>query len=177
MGDARVQMERLKNDRYGMIFVDAFSSDSIPVHLLTREALRLYFDRLEPDGILILHISNRYLKLGPVVAKLAEDAGLTAWLGEDSENKRLDKAGSNWVVVARRAEHLAALPKVIRTPTYWDDDPDALENGRRLQGVGAVGGAVLPPLVHRRWVEMEAKPLDPLWEDDYSNLLKIMTWR
>src|SRR5207244_1254014 len=60
MGDARVQLERNKTERYGMIFVDAFSSDSIPVHLLTRQGVKLYFDRLTPDGVLILHISNRY---------------------------------------------------------------------------------------------------------------------
>ena len=82
LGDARIRMEAVRRDRpeerYDVILVDAFTSDAIPVHLLTREALRLYFDMLGPRGILALHISNRYLRLEPVVANLAEDARLRA---------------------------------------------------------------------------------------------------
>jgi spermidine synthase len=80
MGDARLRLEAVRRERpaerYDLILVDAFSSDAIPVHLLTREALRLYLDALEPHGILALHISNRYLRLEPVVAALAADARL-----------------------------------------------------------------------------------------------------
>src|SRR5262249_2248470 len=80
MGDARLRLDAVRRERpaetYDLIVVDAFPSDAIPVHLLTREALRLYFDALKPDGVLALHISNRYLRLEPVVAGLAEDAGV-----------------------------------------------------------------------------------------------------
>ena len=69
-----VKRER-PGERYDLIVVDAFTSDAIPVHLLTREALQLYLDMLAPGGVLALHISNRYLDLEPVVANLAEDAG------------------------------------------------------------------------------------------------------
>jgi hypothetical protein len=64
--------------RYDVLVVDTFSSDSVPVHLLTREALALYFARLKPGGVVVFHISNRYLDLAPVVARLAADAGAPA---------------------------------------------------------------------------------------------------
>ena len=80
MGDARIRMDEVRrerpSERYDLIVVDAFSSDAIPVHLLTREAFRLYFDMLNVRGLLVLHLSNRYLSLEPVVANLAEDARL-----------------------------------------------------------------------------------------------------
>ncbi len=66
MGDARLTLERQPPQNYDILSVDAFSSDAIPIHLLTREALALYFKQLQPDGILALHISNRYLDLAPV---------------------------------------------------------------------------------------------------------------
>ena len=71
MGDARLTMERMDSLQLDLLAVDAFSSDAIPVHLLTREALAVYFRHLKPDGILALHISNRYLDLEPVCAKAA----------------------------------------------------------------------------------------------------------
>jgi hypothetical protein len=165
MGDARVQLERRKNDRYGMIFVDAFSSDSIPVHLLTREAMRLYFDRLEPDGILVVHISNRHLDLRPVVAKLAQESQLSSWLCEDGKDESINKDPSNWVVVGRAID-LGGLPNLLNAPSKRFDAQ-----------VGAVGGGSTSTLLRARWVQMTANPDDSLWEDDYSNLLKILSWR
>ena len=159
LGDARVQLERNHTERYGMIFVDAFSSDSIPVHLLTREAVKLYFERLESDGVLILHISNRYLNLRPVVAKLAEDAQLTAWLCVDGEDKYLNKAGSNWVVLARRTKDLGRLPLQVAPVNSREDDFDELElqpPDRQLP-LGLVGGGMPPLTVHYHWKEMKAK--------------------
>src|SRR5262249_22100380 len=77
LGDARLKMEEHgKDGEYGVIVVDAFSSDAIPVHLLTREAVALYVRRLAPDGIIALHISNRYLDLKPVAARIAQELGL-----------------------------------------------------------------------------------------------------
>ena len=74
LGDARVTLARSPN-RYDVLIVDVFSSDSVPAHLLTREALALYFARLNPGGAVLFHVSNRYLDLAPVVARLAVDAG------------------------------------------------------------------------------------------------------
>ena len=116
LGDARVRLERVKRERpgerYDLIVVDAFSSDAIPVHLLTREALQLYLDMLAPRGVLVLHISNRYLDLEPVVANLAEDAALGGRLIGDDESEEIAGATrSTWVVLAPTAEALGGLAK------------------------------------------------------------------
>ena len=68
------QLLARSEEKFGLILIDAFTSDSIPAHLLTREALRVYRDRLRPDGLIAIHISNRYLDLEPVVAALAAEA-------------------------------------------------------------------------------------------------------
>jgi hypothetical protein len=75
MGDARLTMEAQEPQNYDVLVVDAFSSDAIPVHLLTREAMKLYFTLLKPNGVLAVHISNRYLDLAPVCARGAEFVG------------------------------------------------------------------------------------------------------
>jgi len=77
-GDARLTLQDVPDRHYDAIVVDAFSSDSIPLHLLTREALALYHRKLAADGVILFHISNRHLDLAPVIAALAEDAGSPA---------------------------------------------------------------------------------------------------
>jgi hypothetical protein len=79
--------------------VDAFSSDSIPIHLLTREAFRLYFRHLVDKGVLAVHISNRYLKLQPVVASLARDLGKEARVVNDHDDDEKGISSSEWVLV------------------------------------------------------------------------------
>ena len=106
MGDARIRMGQVRRERpgerYDLIVVDAFSSDAIPVHLLTREAFRLYFDMLSVRGLLVLHLSNRYLSLEPVVANLAEDAQLGGRLLRHDLNPAIEGAtSSTWAVLAR----------------------------------------------------------------------------
>jgi spermidine synthase len=137
LGDARVRMEAVKSERpgerYDLIVVDAFSSDAIPVHLLTREALQLYLEMLNPGGVLAFHISNRYLDLEPVLANLAEDADLGGRLLQQDDSPGEEGASaSTWVLLAntRRAlgdlvqnEHwtataLAGSPRV----GVWTDD-------------------------------------------------------
>jgi hypothetical protein len=78
LGDARLTLHDVPDGHYDTIVIDAFSSDSIPLHLLTREAMALYRRKLAPDGVILFHISNRYLDLAPVVAALADDAGMPA---------------------------------------------------------------------------------------------------
>ncbi len=114
LGDARVRLEAIRKDRlgerYDLIVVDAFSSDAIPVHLLTREALSLYLEMLAPGGLLAFHISNRYLELAPVVANLAEDARLGGRLIGDDESEAGGGANrSTWVVLAPTAFALGGL--------------------------------------------------------------------
>jgi len=106
MGDARIRMDQVRKERpgerYDLIVVDAFSSDAIPVHLLTREAFRLYFNMLGLRGLLVLHLSNRYLSLEPVVANLAEDAQLDGrLLRHDLHPSGEGATSSTWAVLAR----------------------------------------------------------------------------
>ena len=116
LGDARIRLDAVKRDRpdeqYDLIVVDAFSSDAIPVHLLTREALRLYLDVLAPGGLIAFHISNRFLDLEPVVANLAADARLGGQLiAEDDSDEVEGSARSSWVVVSRTPFDLGDLPE------------------------------------------------------------------
>jgi hypothetical protein len=93
--------------------LDAFSSDAIPIHLLTEEALRLYVSKLAPDGVLLFHISNRYFDLAPVLARLAATMNLSVFLREDlrlSDTEALaGKQPSRWVIMAARSAVLAPL--------------------------------------------------------------------
>lgn len=76
LGDARLELATAAPGSYGLIVLDAFTSDAIPIHLLTKEAIGMYFEKLAPGGILALHISNRYLTLGPILAAAGRDLGL-----------------------------------------------------------------------------------------------------
>ena len=78
LGDARLKMEREEMRNYDVIVLDAFSSDSIPVHLLTNETMTLYDRHLAEGGVIAVHISNRYLNLEPVVKRLAQGDGKRA---------------------------------------------------------------------------------------------------
>jgi spermidine synthase len=88
-GDARIVLTQANELKLDVLIVDAFSSDSIPVHLLTREALALYTNRLNHDGMLLIHISNRYLHLAPIVQSIASSLGLTSCIVESSGDSEL----------------------------------------------------------------------------------------
>jgi len=102
MGDARLRMEGEKDQRYDIIILDAFSSDAIPVHLLTLEAFAHYQRHLNPGGVIAVHVSNRYLDLHPVVYRLAEQIGFPAITIEDSDSALEDDGfyGSDWVLLS-----------------------------------------------------------------------------
>ena len=131
MGDARLSLERTDR-KWGMMLVDAFSSDSIPAHLLTREAIKLYFDRLEDDGLLALHISNRYLKLEPVVDRIVRESKLEAIVIHDFvmdsyypkhvKTEFSGKLASSWVLVAKRRESFGSLLQDNRWGELKRDD-------------------------------------------------------
>jgi len=105
VGDGRLELAK-KERKYDIIIVDAFSSDSIPVHLLTKEAFLLYGSKLKSDdGIIILHISNRFLDLVPVIARAAAAAGLPSFSSEErglqKEEVDAGKYSSDWMVVTK----------------------------------------------------------------------------
>ena len=110
LGDARLRLQNQPDRKYSLLLVDAFSSDSIPVHLLTTEAVQLYMDRITDDGFFALHISNKFVRLEPVVAAIAKQLGLTAWVWNDSDDKQSPgKTMSSWVVLAKDPSKLGKL--------------------------------------------------------------------
>jgi hypothetical protein len=109
IGDAR-QSLLVDDTQYGVFMLDAFSSDAIPIHLLTREALQLYLSKLAPGGVLGFHISNRHLDLEPILARLAENCGLVALVRRDRvDGTEPGKASSDWIAMARAPEELGGL--------------------------------------------------------------------
>jgi hypothetical protein len=100
LGDARLSMEREAPQGYDVLVIDAFSSDSIPVHLITREAMAVYLKHMKPGGVIAFHVTNRFLQLAPVVKSIADERGLhTALISDDAEDS--DLARTDWVLVTR----------------------------------------------------------------------------
>jgi SAM-dependent methyltransferase len=128
LGDARLSLEREPSQNFDLLVVDAFSSDAIPVHLLTREALGVYLKHLRPGGVVAFHTSNRYVDLPPVVARLAALRGLTARLIETDDDDTFNTP-SSWVLVSADA-HFFADPQIAAaasklahtTARAWTDD-------------------------------------------------------
>jgi SAM-dependent methyltransferase len=101
LGDARLSLEREPVQGFDVLAVDAFSSDAIPVHLITIEALAVYLRHMKPDGIVAFHVSNRFLQLIPVVAKLAKESGVHVVVVDERNNGDEDRTTSDWVLVSR----------------------------------------------------------------------------
>lgn len=134
LGDARLSLVSAPDRVYDLIVLDAYSSDSIPVHLLTREALVLYERQLAPGGVLAFHISNLYLDLKPALGNLAADAGMAGIVRDDlvldAEQQASGKSASQWAIMGRLASDLGALAGDPRwqplatqpgTPVWTDD--------------------------------------------------------
>jgi hypothetical protein len=133
LGDARLSLGREPDGSFGLIVLDAFSGDAIPVHLLTREALRIYLSKLAEGGLIALHISNNYLDLEPALRELARDTGLEG-LGQNettipTNELKQGRLPSHWVVLARRRVDLARLAVLpgwrplarLRGQSVWTD--------------------------------------------------------
>jgi hypothetical protein len=135
MGDARLMMERELAENqpqaFDLLALDAFSSDAIPVHLLTKEAFEIYLKHLTPDGVLAIHISNRYLDLQPIVERLADHFGLNVVTISDDDEPEWWIYATTWMIVTRnkafleseRIKDVAELPDTSRkAPPLWTDD-------------------------------------------------------
>jgi hypothetical protein len=149
LGDGRLTLARAPDGHYGMLIVDAFSSDAIPLHLLTREALQMYLTKLREDGVMVFHISNRYLWLENVLGDLSGDLGLYCMAlydrdVTDKERNEEGKAETHYVTVARPPSHLGKL-------------------------ADATSGS--------RWQHVKARPGVPVWTDDFSNILGVVIWK
>jgi SAM-dependent methyltransferase len=146
LGDARLSLAREPAGRLDLLAVDGFSSDAIPIHLLTREALQVYRRALKPDGLLLVHISNRYLDLEPVLAAAAERDGWQAAAldytpSPDEEGQNLTR--SIWVAMARDRDTLLTL------------------------GIASGDDASL-------WRPLRRRPGFTGWTDDYASILPVL---
>jgi SAM-dependent methyltransferase len=134
-GDARLNLERELPQGFDLLAVDAFSSDAIPVHLITREALAVYLRHMKPDGVVAFHVSNRFLNLVPVVARIAKESGAHAVLVSDSgKDGDDDHTTTDWVLVSRDRKALeapeiqAASPEAPEEQAGWRTWTDDYSN-------------------------------------------------
>lgn len=159
MGDARISLERM-NRKFGFMLIDAFSSDAIPAHLLTKESFQLYFERLEEDGLLAVHISNRYLDLEPVVERLCRELKLEARVmqgsGDDRRFWNNGKFAATWIAIAKTKEALGLI--------HVDSQNWLAENETSTRD---------------RWTFLKPNNKVGLWTDDYSPIIPILRgeWR
>lgn len=109
LGDARLSLAGALDHGYDVIILDAFSSDSIPVHLLTKEALELDLAKLEPDGIILVHTSNRYLALAKYVAATAASVGLQCDLAQDDRDSTEERWPTTWLCLSRNRDRLKPI--------------------------------------------------------------------
>jgi hypothetical protein len=107
LGDARLTMEREPAQNYDVLAIDAFSSDSIPTHLMTHQAMGVYLKNMKPDGVIAFHVTNRFLHLAPVVKRIADEHGLHTVLISDDPDSDSDFAKTDWVLVSRSEKALA----------------------------------------------------------------------
>lgn len=115
LGDGRLTLERQPPQQFDLLAIDAFSSDAIPTHLLTREAFELYFKHLKPTGVLAVHISNRFVDLAPVCAQSAKHVNRPARVVRSVSDGTYDT--SIWVIVTANQE-LLARPEFQSANTY-----------------------------------------------------------
>jgi hypothetical protein len=163
-GDARLSLERQLREggsqNFDLFIVDAFSSDSIPVHLITLEAMELYVQHLKPNGVLVVHISNLNLDLSPLVFRLAAELGMRAVRITNMPFPRHRQASAKWMILSRDAAYIESFPPIAeQIRTTLRVKPKALT-------------VTYPD-------ELDLTDA-PLWTDDYSDLLsvlKIPNWK
>lgn len=149
VGDGRLKIADSDDGKYSILLLDAFSSDAIPTHLLTTEAIRLYVQKVNSTGVVVFHISNMYLDLSRVLAGNADSLGLTAYICRDiatsekewEDRSRLGIGTSTYVIMARKKEHLRSLT----SDRY-------------------------------RWRPLERTSKSVIWTDDFSNILSVLEW-
>ena len=202
MGDARISLERMDR-KFGFMLVDAFSSDAIPAHLLTKEAFQLYFQRLEEDGLLAVHISNRYLDLEPVVERLCRELNLEARVmhgsgdSRDAANasrgiNRTDydedywsnfKYAATWIAIAKSKETLGLIDQDANA---WLAENDELIRGEERERRKIFTQSERDDSVKKRrantkerWLLLRPDDKVGLWTDDYSPIIPILRgeWR
>jgi len=156
LGDARLTLADVPAGKFDILALDAFSSDSIPLHLLTKEAFATYRKALKPNGLLLVHISNRYIDLNPVVAAEAQSAGWAAALRHDSPTEKLINQGSRasqWIALSQDTAKLAQLTGEV-----------AATKARYYDAEG--------------WIRLDSPEGITPWTDDYASVLPHLSlWK
>ena len=132
LGDARLKLEREPRGSFDFLAIDAFSSDSVPLHLFTHEAFGVYLDALAPRGVMMVHISNNYIDLEPALAAEIRARGLAAAMRLDHPEAGSEQFASEWVAVSRDPAQIAAIRRLSpqyewrapgrAAPAVWRDD-------------------------------------------------------
>lgn len=125
LGDARINLGKVRAGSFDLLAIDAFSSDSVPLHLLTSEAFGVYLDALAPQGVLFVHISNRYMKLEPPIAAEVKRRRLFAAAREDHPPAESPWTGSTWIAITRDPGQLKALSTVAPAMAWRELQPPA----------------------------------------------------
>lgn len=160
LGDARLSIEseqrRGELQDFDILVLDAFSSDAIPIHLMTREAFARYLDALAPDGLMAVHVSSRHFYLMNLVSRLADEFGAYSLQIKTRSAAGMQSGLSDWVMITRDSDRLIRLEMKIE---------------QRHRALGLTPQAILL----RRGKEADLTSF-PLWTDDYSDLLRVIRW-
>jgi hypothetical protein len=180
LGDGRLMLKKAPPRFYQVLVVDAFSSDAIPTHLMTKQAIEMYLTKLKDDGIMIFNITNRYIRLAPVLADLAKEFNLICLQQSDGYDSRIpDKFSSDWVIIFRKRSDTkqmamdAALTVSGIVPGNISTMPWA--------GIGAAPSLDWPQglpqqLDPTRW-ERPAPGGWRVWTDSYVDPIRAMNWK
>ncbi len=158
LGDGRLaianEQAQSGSQEFDFLILDAFSSDAIPVHLLTTEAFRIYANALAKDGVLAAHVSNRHFDLLPLVARVGLEVGLQPLIVGTTAAPRFQSQASDWILLSRNPQRLRQLARSLR---------------QRTKALG------LPPNhAHMQFLTKAELADIPLWSDDYSDLLAVL---
>lgn len=149
LGDGRLSLERQPSQQFDLLAMDAFSSDAVPVHLLTREAFDIYRRHIKKDGIIAVNVTNRFVDLEPVVRAQAERLGMKCVLIKGTSDHYRDIYYCTWMLVTASRSFLLHPDVLAHTTRSYEGETDGEEEGRTKR----------PPI---------------LWTDDYSNLFRIL---
>jgi spermidine synthase len=179
LGDGRLALRSAPPNYYQILVLDAFSSDAIPVHLMTSEALDLYLTKLADGGVLIFNITNRYVDLEPTLGDMAKGKNLIGlYQGDWYSTTNPDKFAADWVIMGKkRTDHAQMACEALSALALAPEG--GLAGTLPWAGVYQAPLVEWPPLFRRlhpgKWSSAKCAER-PLWTDDYSNLLRVMRW-